>query len=186
MTDVSQGVSVWITDFSRVAFPFGRCTVCSTVHRTRVLVPTVARAGESLQPLRRVPYTAGNGIPYIGVVAWRGERAGQVCYLKRGATGPAGVRNWPTMWQAPCLARCGPVRTGRPLAGEGGEEGRGLPLAFGSMSGSRAFLANVSVDVPRSLFICICVRASLPHGDSPEARCTFFLARRLDTCISKG
>ena len=71
-------------------------------------------------------------------------------------------------------------------AGGGGGEGRGLPLAFGSMSGSRAFLANVSVDVPRSLFICICVRASLPHGDSPEARCTFFLARRLDTCISKG
>jgi hypothetical protein len=28
----------------------------------------------------------------LGVVSWRGERAGQVCYLRRGATGPAGVR----------------------------------------------------------------------------------------------
>ena len=26
-----------------------------------------------------------------------GGRAGQVCYLRRGATGPAGVRNWPTV-----------------------------------------------------------------------------------------
>jgi hypothetical protein len=81
----------------------------------------------------------------LGVVSWRGERAGQVCYLRRGATGPAGVRNWPTMWQAPCLARCGPVRTGRPLAGEGGEEGRGLPLAFGSISGSRAVRCGVGL-----------------------------------------
>ena len=63
----------------------------------------------------------------LGVVSWRGERAGQVCYLRRGATGPAGVRNWPTMWQAPCLARCGPVRTGRPLAGEGGRRGADCP-----------------------------------------------------------
>ena len=33
----------------------------------------------------------------LGVVSWRGGRAGQVCYLRRGATGPAGVRNWPTV-----------------------------------------------------------------------------------------
>ena len=51
----------------------------------------------------------------LGVVSWRGERAGQVCYLRRGATGPAGVRTG-RLWQAPCLARCGSVsRTGRPL-----------------------------------------------------------------------
>ena len=32
---------------------------------------------------------------------------------------PAGVRTG-RLWQAPCLARCGSVRTGRPLVGEGG------------------------------------------------------------------
>ena len=32
------------------------------------------------------------GVGVRGVVSWRGERAGQVCYLRRGATGPAGVR----------------------------------------------------------------------------------------------
>ena len=70
------------------------------------------------------------------------ERAGQACYLRRGATGPAGVRTG-RLWQAPCLARCGSVRTGRPLAGEGGGEGRGLPLVFGSISGSRAVRCGV-------------------------------------------
>ena len=65
----------------------------------------------------------------LGVVSWRGERAGQVCYLRRGATGPAGVRTG-RLWQAPCLARCGSVRTGRPLAGEG--EGRGADCPWHS------------------------------------------------------
>ena len=60
------------------------------------------------------------------MVTWLGDRAGQVCYLRRGATGPAGVRTG-RLWQAPCLARCGPVRTGRPLAGEGGRRGADCP-----------------------------------------------------------
>ena len=57
------------------------------------------------------------------------ERAGQACYLRRGATGPAGVRTG-RLWQAPCLAWCGSVRTGRPLAGEG--EGRGADCPWHS------------------------------------------------------
>ena len=62
------------------------------------------------------------------MVSWRGGRAGQVCYLRRGATGPAGVRTG-RLWQAPCLARCGSVRTGRPLAGKGEVlGGQGLSL----------------------------------------------------------
>ena len=35
---------------------------------------------------------AGCGGEGLGVVPWRGERAGQVCYLRRGAIGPTGVR----------------------------------------------------------------------------------------------
>ena len=52
---------------------------------------------------RRTGTEAGGGGK--GLVWCPGEeRAGQACYLRRGATGPAGVRT-SRLWQAPCLAR---------------------------------------------------------------------------------
>ena len=65
-----------------------------------------------------------------GALARREGGAG-LLYLRRGATGPAGVGTG-RLWQAPCLARCVSVRTGRPLAGKGERRevlgGQGLSL----------------------------------------------------------
>ena len=64
------------------------------------------------------------------VVPWRGERVGQVCYtseevrLDRLVSELADCVAGP-----PCLARCGSVRTGRPLAWKGEVlGGQGLSL----------------------------------------------------------
>ena len=69
-----------------------------------------------------------------------------MCYLRRGWCDWTGRRqNWLTVWQAPCLARgAALLERGGPLRGGGGE-GRGLPLVFGSMSGTRAVRCGVGL-----------------------------------------
>ena len=51
-------------------------------------------SGREEDTTRRTGTEAGGGGrgEGSGVVSWRGGRAGQVYYLRRGATGPAGVR----------------------------------------------------------------------------------------------
>ena len=65
----------------------------------------------------------------LGVVSWRGERAGQVCYLRRGATGPADVRTGRLCGRPHASRGAALLELGGPLRGKGGGlGGQGLSL----------------------------------------------------------
>ena len=57
----------------------------------------------------------------LGVVSWRGERAGQVCYLRRGATGPADVRTGRLCGRPHASRGAALLELGGPLRGRGEE-----------------------------------------------------------------
>ena len=115
-----------------------RCVTLGGLH-------TAAERGYNPQNRNRAQGPGEGGGVRCGVLA-RGERAGQVCYLRRGATGPAGVRT-SRLWQAQCLARCGSVRTGRPHLPGKGEVlgGQGLSLLIDlRVRACRASLVTIS------------------------------------------
>ena len=66
----------------------------------------------------------------LGVVSWRGERAGQVCYLRRGATGPADVRTGRLCGRPHASRGAALLELGGPLRGRG--EGRGADCPWHS------------------------------------------------------
>ena len=66
----------------------------------------------------------------LGVVSWRGERAGQVCYLRRGATGPADVRTARLCGRPHASRGAALLELGGPLRGRG--EGRGADCPWHS------------------------------------------------------
>ena len=106
-----------------------------TGHRTRhsVMCVTLAsrwalHSGREIQPAEQEQRPGGGVGVGCGVLARREGGAGVLPQKRCDWTGRR--QNWPTMWQAPCLARCGSVRTGRPLAGEG--EGRGADCPWHS------------------------------------------------------
>ena len=73
-------------------------------------------AAERIQPAEQEQRPGGGVGVGCGVLARREGGAGVLPQKRCDWTGRR--QNWSTMWQAPCLARCGSVRTGRPLAGD--------------------------------------------------------------------